>query len=283
MSWQILIFVSVLLFSINSLFHRVLMKDEKSDPYAQTIAFYGLGGIFAFIISLFRGGFHYQISINQIPFFLLLAVFATLAPVFAFKALKLIEASENSILLSSQKLWIVILAFIFLQEPFSFKKLIGTIAILLGITVSQWRKQKMAINIGIVFVLFATVCYAVGDITAFYILRNFDAVSFTVYLCIIPVITLLLLKPDTFQKLKFYIRPKYGLNVITASINDTIATLCVYFAYQVGRNASQIAPITATQTIISVLLAIIILKERENIINKILGALVVVVGVILVL
>ncbi len=127
MSWQLLVGISVLLFSFNGLFHRVLMKDLKSDPYAQTVAFYGLVGVFAFIIAVFRGGFHYQISIEQLPYFILLTVFATIAPVLAFKALKLIEASENSILLSSQRLWIVIGAFIFLAEGFSINKLIGSL------------------------------------------------------------------------------------------------------------------------------------------------------------
>ena len=283
MSWQILIGISVLLFSVNSLFHRVLMKDEKSDPYAQTVAFYGLGAVCAFIIAILRGGFHYQISPNQLPLFFLLVIFATSAPVLIFKALKLIESSESTIVLSSQKLWIVLGAFIFLHEAFSTQKLLGTIIILIGIAIAQWRNQKFVINKGIVFVLLSALSYAIGDIISFYILRDFDAASFTVYLCIIPVITLLILRPKTIRNLVFYSRPKYALSITAVSINDTVATLAMYVAYQVGRNASQIAPITATQTIISVLLAILILKERNYMPQKILGAFIVVGGVMLVL
>ena len=74
MTWQLFVGLSVFLFSLNGLFHRVLMKEENSDPYAQTIAFYGLGGLFAFVVSLFRGGFHYQISPGQLPYFFLLTI-----------------------------------------------------------------------------------------------------------------------------------------------------------------------------------------------------------------
>jgi len=51
----------------------------------------------------------------------------------------------------------------------------------------------------------------------------------------------------------------------------------------VGRNAAQIVPLGGLITIISVLLAILFLKEYENIPNKVIGALVTLVGAALVL
>ena len=64
---------------------------------------------------------------------------------------------------------------------------------------------------------------------------------------------------------------------------DTVGTICFFFAYQVGRNAAQIVPLGGLITIISVLLAILFLKEYENIPNKVIGALVTLVGAALVL
>lgn len=282
MPWQLLVLISVLLFSVNGLFHRALMKDDRADPFAQTIVFYGLVGIFAFIISLSRGGFYYHISLNQLPFFLLLTVFATAAPVLVFEAIKSIEASENSILLSSQRLWIVIGAFIFLHEAFSIQKVIGTLVIIFGISITQWQK-RLVINRGVLLALLAALFYAVGEIISFYILRDFDAASFTVYASLLPVVTLIFIKPNTIPKLTFYLKPKYAFNIAVVSVNDTLATLFLFFAYQTGRNAAQIAPIMATQTIVTVLLAIVILKERNNMSNKIIGAMTVVAGLILVL
>lgn len=258
------------------------MKDEKSDPYAQTVAFYGLGGIFSFIISVLHGGFHYQMSLNQLPFFLLLTVFATIPPILVFKAIKVIESSESSILLSSSRLWIVIGAFIFLQETFSVQKIIGTIVILLGITIAQYRKKRFVINQGVVLLLLAALSYAIADIISFNILRNFDAISFNVYLALFTVIPLMIIKPHAIQKLSFYLKPKYAFNIITVTICDTTASLLLYFAYQTGHNASQIAPIMATQTMLSVILAILILKETNHLANKIIGAVIVVGGLLLV-
>jgi hypothetical protein len=64
MSWLLLTLLAVIVFSSNNLFHRILMRDEQSDPYAQSIVFFGIAGIFALFFSFFHGGFHYQITVN---------------------------------------------------------------------------------------------------------------------------------------------------------------------------------------------------------------------------
>lgn len=283
MSWQVLVGLSVLLFSINNLLHRVLMREEDSDPYAQTVAFYGLGGLFAFVITLFRGGFHYQISSEQLPYFIFVAIFAGLVSVLAFKALKLIGASEYSILISSSRLWVVFGAFIFLNEEFSVQKIIGTVVVLIGITIAQWKNRKFDLNLGVVFAILAAFLYGVNELVGFFILRNFDAISFAVYTSWLPIIVLLLIRPKSIKRLSFYLRRKNAINISLVSVSDILATLFLFYAYQAGRNAAQIAPIMATQTIFAVLLAIIILKERDNMVKKIIGAVVVVGGVMLVL
>ena len=281
MSWQLLISISILLFSFNGLFHRTLMKEENSDPIAQTIAFYGLGGIFIILLLAFRGGFQYQPILHNIPLILVYTVFATAAPVLAFKALKSIGTSENSILSSSARLWVVLGAFFFLHEPFSMQKIVGTVVILGGIIISQWRKEKIDINKGMFYALIAAVAYAIAETISYDLLRSFNVLSYSVLSCFLPVIALIILMPRSLRKLSFYRKPSRAINISIVSVNDTIGTVCVFLAYQVGRNAAQIGPLLATQTILSVILAILILKERDHMVNKIIGAVVVVIGVVL--
>jgi len=84
-----------------------------------------------------------------------------------------------------------------------------------------------------------------------------------------------------FNKLSFYAKPKNLSNIVIVSINDTLASLFLFNAYQLGRNALQIGPLMATQTIVTVVLALIFLKETDNIYQKITGALIAVLGTIL--
>jgi drug/metabolite transporter (DMT)-like permease len=283
MSWLVLTLLGILAFSPKSLLYRVLMKDAQSDPYAQSIVFFGLGGTFALLFSLIHGGFQYQITSNQLFLFLPLTICATVGPVLLFKAFQRIEASEISILQSSQKFWAVLGAFLLLQEPFSVNKILGTFIIVLGIAITLWRRTKFQVNEGVAFVLIATLFYAGMDLVSYYIIRDFDAISFIVYVCYLPVITLLLLRPQTIKKIPYYFKPKYAIGVSVLALCDTVGTLCFFFAYQAGRNAAQIVPLAGLITINSTLLGIVFLREHSNIPNKVIGSLVTVIGAVLVL
>jgi len=283
MSWLVLTLFGILVFSPKSLLYRVLMKDDQSDPYAQSVVFFGLGGTLALLFSLFHGGFQVQITSRQLLLFLPLTVCATVGPVLLFKAYQRIDASEISILQSSQKLWAVAGAFLFLQEPFSVKKTLGTLVIVVGIAITLWRGKKFQVNAGVALVLVATLFYAGMDLVSYYILWDFDAISLIVYVCYLPVVALLLLRPRTVRKISYYFKPKYALGVSVLALCDTVGTICFYFAYQVGRNAAQIVPLGGLITINSVLLGILFLREHTNVPNKVIGALVTVAGAVLVL
>jgi drug/metabolite transporter (DMT)-like permease len=281
MSWILLIVLSTLLFSLSNLFHRVVMRDVKSDPYAQTCVYYGLGGCLTLALAIARGHFQYVISFQQLPFFVFLTIGGMLAPVCKFTAVKYLEASESSILLSSQNLWEVILAFIALQEAFSAQRLLGTVVVLLGIAIAQWRKKRFVFNRAVIFALLASILYALDNIVGYYVLRDFDAFSFNAYTWLLPSAATLCIRPQIYKKLSFYLRPNYLINLCAVACTATLGSIFIARAYQVARNASQLAPISASGTIVTVIFAILILKERTYMRQKIGGAIVVVIGLLL--
>jgi uncharacterized membrane protein len=162
-------------------------------------------------------------------------------------------------------------------------KILGTLVIVVGIAITLWRRRQFQVNEGVALVLVASLFYAGMDLVSYYIVRDFDAISLIVYVCYLPVVTLLLFRPQTVKKIPYYLKPKYALGVSVLALCDTVGTLCFFFAYQAGRNAAQIVPLGGLITINSVLLAIIFLKEYTNIPNKVIGALVTLVGAVLVL
>ena len=281
MSWQLLVGLSVILYSINGLLHRTIMKDDSSDAYAQAVVFTGLVAFFFLIILLFHGGFQLPGSWIQSLFMIFGAVFSSIGMVFTFKGIKSIGASEHTILLTSCQLWNMLGAILFLHESLTITKLVGTIAILFGIVLTEWKKQLFKLNKGAVYVLLAAFCFACSGIISFSIVWSFDVLSYMLYSSIFVTSILVICKPKVIKELTFYFKAKRALNIITTSINDSLANILGLSAYQMGRNALQIGPISATQTILTVILAIIILKERDHILNKLIGSLAALLGTIL--
>lgn len=279
MSWQLLTIISILVFSSSTILHRILMKDRTSDPYTQTIVMYGLAGILSLVISVSLGRFHYQFSIDQLLLLIPLACCISGGSVLLFKALQTLGASESSTLKSVQNLWVVFGAFILLGEPFSMMKVMGTIVIMLGIAVALWKRNQLTFGRGSLLIIISTLLYSSSDLLALFFVRDFDPLSLLVYISFLPVIVLLVLKPKSVTKISFYFKPSRAFVMGLLVLIDIVGTLSVYTAYQVGRNAAQIGPLMGTITIVSVLMAIVFLKERDNMRNKLIGALIVVTGV----
>lgn len=283
MSWQILLVISILCLSLNGLFHKSLLRDDKSDPRAQAIVFLGIGGVLSIIIALFRGGLHFEFNPHLIFNLLVLSVFGTIAYVMKYRAYQLINASEIVIFSTTSKLWVTVGAAIFLHEAVTIQKMIGTIIILLGIAVIMYRDKKLKINYGILIVLVSAIFFALTDINGFYILQSMDASNYQVYFYLIPVFALLLVQPASIKKISYYFKPIRALKVTALSIFDTLGMLTLFFAYQAGGKASVISPLSATKVIVTVILAIIILKERDSIAQVLTGSVISVVGIFLLL
>jgi uncharacterized membrane protein len=109
MSWQLLAGLSVLFFSLNGIFNRVIMRNANSDPFAQTMVFAELVGLFAFT--------------------------SALASIFLYTAYQLgHNASQLAPILASEAALTVLLAIVFLKERNNIlQKMSGAIIVLIGI------------------------------------------------------------------------------------------------------------------------------------------------------
>lgn len=283
MSWQIYLTISIILISLNGLFHRSILKDGSSDSRAHTIVFLGVGGIIAIFVALIQGNLQFSFPGSLLPNFILLIFLSTPAFVFSYRAYQLIGASEVLIFLTTGRLWNVVGAYLFLHEPQTLQKILGALIIFTGIVIVLYEKKKFTLNIGALFALTAAFLFGINDINGYFILRNVNATNFLIFGNLLPVFALILIQPTLLKKIGFYFKAKNALKILLLCTIDTLGTIALYLAYQVGRNASVIGPLSATRVLLSVILATIILKERNNITNKIIGAVVTLVGVILLL
>jgi len=130
------------------------------------------------------------------------------------------------------------------------------------------KKQTIKLNRGAFYILLAAFFFATGEILSYFIVRNFDVLSFMVYGSFFVTLILIIIKPKVIRKLSFYFKPKYALNIIVTLFNDGLANIFGFLAYQVGRNALQIGPLGATGTLVTVFLGIVIPKRKKQYVSK---------------
>jgi drug/metabolite transporter (DMT)-like permease len=277
-----LILISVFSVSISNLLKRVLMKDEKSDPFIFGFFFQFICSLLLFLFAFSRG-FVFP-PIWDLPFnFLLLAVLYAAFTIYLFKAFKTIQASEVVILLTTSSLWTIIIALLFLGETLSFTRVLGVLIIFTAVVLVNYNKKfNFQFSKGVVYALIAAFCIGVAFANDAYILNfGVDVTSFTAVSFFLPSMVILLVNPKLLLEVNKFANTRIVVKMFLLGFFYSIAAIAAYLAYQAGGGVSQLAPISQSRVVLTVILSALILKEKDNLSKKLFAAGLVTVGVLL--
>ena len=282
MTWQVFLIISIITYSVSVLIQRVLLKNDKSDPVAYSIIFQLLTGILIGIYAMFKG-FNTPNLVPLIPNLILMAILYGTGNVFIFSALKMVDASEFTIVFASRALWTIIGAVVFLNESFSSKQALGTLLIISSVILVYWKKQKFTFNKGFVFSLLASLAFGFAFTNDAFIINNFDVPSYLTIAFIIPALAVWIVYPKSTLKMKSLFEKNTLMKLGLLAFFYAVSAITIFLSYQVGKNATQIAPLSQTATIITVVFSIFFLREKSDLLKKLLGAFISFIGVLLVL
>lgn len=282
MSWQLLIFISVIFEALGRITQRVIMKGEKSDPISTAIIYQFIASLFFVIASGFVG-FSIPDIRPLVPFLLLTPIFWGGGNIFVFRSLKTTEASVFTVLFALRTLVVIVLSLLLLGESFSLLQVIGALLILGAVILVSWKKEQMKLKRGELFALIAAVFIACGIINDSYIVRTVPVLPYLAYNFFTSALFVWLLHPSRTKRVVTTLQEKAIMwkAILLAFIFAVAAGTSVY-AYQVGNNAAQLGAIYPVSNILVVLLAIVFLKERSSIVKKIAAVIISVIGVILI-
>jgi bacterial/archaeal transporter family protein len=282
MNWLIYALISVVSLSVSNVLQRVLMKDDKSDAYAYSVVTQFFCAAITGLFAVWKG--FTLPPITQLPLnFLLMAALYGLGTVFIFKALKMIEASEVTIITTTRSIVTIISALIVLHETFNLSKIIGTTLILGAVFfISKTKSTNLKFNKGVLWAFAMALCYGLAVTNDTFILRHMTNVyAYTSISFLLPGLFLLIINPGTVKKLGFLSQTRVLRNMFLMTLLYSTAAIAFFSALGAGANASQIGPINQSSVILTVLLAAIFLKERDVLWKKLLSTLLVFFGVIL--
>ena len=277
--WFILVIISALTVSISNIFRRVLMREKDSDPLSSTI-------LFMFIVAAITFIFAFMFGFNIPPFFqyplnfILSTVLWAMSTIAYFYAAKYIEASKITIIASLGAVVSIIAGIIFLGERFTVNHLVGAIMVLYSVYLINKETIKVKNNKGLIFALFAMTFSATAVVSDTYILRHYDAISYTPVISILPAFLLLVIRPKAVLRFKKLIDIKYLRNMLFLGLFYGVQAIAYYLALNLGANISQVSPIAKIEIIFTVLLSALFLKETKNLKIKIISAIIATFGVL---
>lgn len=188
------------------------------------------------------------------------------------------DLSISSILSRTRMIWVPIIAFFLINETLDLLDYIGILIIFLGISLTMAPK-KLMVDKGAIYANLSAFIVAINIIITKMLLPYGSNGVILVALALPSVI----LFPLFMKNEKARITTLFKTNILlkTFSIGLSIAAIYLFMlAIRVG-DASKVNAVYQGMMIFAVLAGIIFLRERENIVKKLIGATITIVGVVL--
>ena len=273
--WVILAALGGIFSNAFDFFSRYILRRE-SDSTFWAWYFEALRLIIFTILVFFN--FYIQLEIKT--FFLLFIVgFTELLAVFLYmKMHKYLQLSISTILLRSRLIWIPLISFIFLGQNLDLSGYIGILLLFIGISVILIPK-KLYFDKGARFALAA----------AFVLSINFIFIKQSTHYASLPLIIIadslpaFIIFPIIMRNFKKRVIEGVKRNLVlklTAVGLNAVSANFLLLALTIG-DVSKVNAIHQAMMVTAILAGIVLLKEKENILNKLLGTIMTVVGVIL--
>ena len=283
MNWTFFLFISIFSYSFSVLLQKVLLKKTESSPIALSILFQFTIGILIGIFGLFFAKMAFPPLRPLLWNLVIMVVFYALANIFIFKSLKQIDASIFTIIMGSRVLFTVLASSLLLHEILNPKQWMGAFFIFFSIFLINFTGKKFSFGKGAFFALLAALFVGFVNTNDRYLLQSFEIYFYTAIAFLAPAILMAFCYPKELSRVKTFLERDTLKRFVLLCILYGISTITFYAALQIGNNSSQIAVINLTSVILTVLLAILFLKEREGLWRKVIGAVLCFIGVILLL
>lgn len=275
--WFVLSLVTGLLFASSRLTARAVLTKN-----VHPLTFGSIHNLLAGILLLPLG--LYAFSLPQSPTiwfsFALVLFFIFLCDLFAFLCLKHIEASLYQIIGQTRHIIVLFGAYFLFAEDLSMTKIASIILIIVGVIVAMMGKSKIEINKGTLYAFISTVCIALAFL--FIKMTSVDvAPAFSGSLALIVsgglMYGIVVFKKESVKDL---ITGPHRFALLGTGVMFALFELALFTSLTIG-DASKVTPVAQSSLIFTIIGGYIFLNERSHMKQKILGSLIIAVGIIL--
>lgn len=284
MSWVFLVFASAITVSFTRILQKSLLKSEQSDPFAFGFVFQMTVSALFFLYTWITGTFEFPDLSGLAINFIVMTLFYSLANLCIFKAFKYSPASEVSIVLTTSTMWSVISSLVLLGEQITLPNVGGILMIISGVITISYTHTTWKLNKGHLFALLGAVMLGVAFTNDAFIVGRYHSISsYMAVAFALPAILTLFYSPRSIKHLRHFAQVHIVKELLICSTLYALSAITVFTAYKMGGQASLISPIQSTSIIFTVLFSYIFLKERDKIVQKVVGTVLAFLGVLLLL
>lgn len=275
--WLIFAIMSFTSVGIMNTIHRFICREH--DWLAYSFA----EGLVATLFFLPLAATSFVLPTDVFGFYILALgiILWTLSAVVTFKSFQLVEASSRSPLKQTQIIFILILSYFLLGEALTLNVVVGSLLIFIGVVLLSYKKGKThfrfdtGFKITLLSAVIAAVVSLVDKVSLTY--WNVASYSFMVYLFPSAIMGVFVRKRKGLTKL---VKSRY-LFIALAGFLEFVYFITRLTAFSLA-DLNVVSPVLRLSTLVTVILGIVLLKERQNIKEKIFSTIIIIIGAIII-
>jgi glucose uptake protein len=264
---------------VKKLLHRSVLANEDSLSYAfvyQTLS--------ALLLVPFLF-FDFKIP-NVMSWHILLVLFSailwTLIAYFGFKSYSRLDVSIKTIFGESKVLFTFILSIIILREVVTLTKFLGVFLVFVGILIISHKKGEKWGHLkdkGVIYSLIASFLTAVVVIVDKYAQTYYSTTTYSFLVYLLPAIFFIPFVISKGKEVKSIMKNSFW-QILVAAVLSTVSYYLMLKAFTLA-DASIVYTITRASILITIIGGIIFLKEKEDMLKRLLVGVIILAGVLL--
>jgi|GluameStandDraft_1065615.scaffolds.fasta_scaffold07552_4 drug/metabolite transporter (DMT)-like permease len=278
-SWIIFVILYLIIATIFDQTYKVATKN-MIKPGALTVLLEFLASILVLVLVPFFE-IKFPTDIKVYLFLGLSIIFYAISDRLNTNVRKGVEASTFSIMKQLSTVFMTFSGFLFFKEPFVITKFIGAILIIFSNIIIFYKKGEGKFNKYVGLGIISNICYTIALFLDVNYSECFNLPFYVMLTLGVPAILIIILERIKLSDLKNEFTKENRLPILITSVSWSFCIVAQLRAYQLG-SVSVVAPLCSLLVIINVIVGYIALKEKDNLIKKIIAALLIILGIILI-
>lgn len=278
-NWKFYITIYLIVSVIFNQTYKIVTKKNINDGVLTILLQYISIITCVCLLPLFKFRFPTDFKVYLLLF--LSIIFYTINDRLGTTARRGLESSTYIILKQMSTVFMIFMGIVFFKEPFVLKKIIGAILIILSNILVFYKKENFKFNKYLIFGILANISLAIALFLDVNNSNKFNLSFYVLVTFLIPLIIIFLFERIKIKDIVKEYKVSNKSALFLTGITWSFMMITKLKSYELGR-VSVVAPLTSLIVILNVIVSYFFLKEKGNIVRKIIAGILIIIGIILI-
>ncbi len=277
--WFLFVSLYIILAVTFTQFYKIVLNTSKSDG-TLTVLLQFIAGLSALLLSPF---FMFEFPTDWKVYSLLgiACIFYAFSDRMNTTVRSGIEASTFSIIKQLSTVFMIMAGLLFFKEQFAWKKIIGAGLIIFSNILIFYKRGNQKLDKYVLLGILSNIIYSVAIFLDVNISDNFNLAFYVALTLLVPALFIIVAERVKISNIKKEFKNGNKKAILITGLCWGTMLVVQLRAYQLGE-ATSVAPLCALTVIGNVLVGYLFLKERSNLLKKIIAAVLVIISVFLI-